>query len=143
MFPLILEPGQQVTCYLYTKTPTSHFLSLNLWSVSRFAEISQKEQLVLGIFYGALILIALYNLFLWASVKDISYLFYVLYVVSYVIYQAGIDGLAFQYLWPEYTWWAEKSVLFFIGITILNASVFTMSFLALKSMHYLPVPIVS
>jgi signal transduction histidine kinase len=52
----------------------------------------------LGIYYGIMIVMFFYNLFLFFSVKDKSYLFYVLYIASFAILQGTVNGLSFEYL---------------------------------------------
>ncbi|MBN2123308.1 MAG: 7TM-DISM domain-containing protein [Deltaproteobacteria bacterium] len=71
----------------------------------------------------------MYNLFLFLSVKDRNYLFYVLYILGITGMHASFNGFTFQYLWPAYPWWANQSTLFFIEFMQFNMALFTRSFL--------------
>jgi len=59
-----------------------------------------NEYLRLGVFYGILLAMLFYNLFIFFISKNISYLYYVGYVASCIWYSFFTDGLGFQYLWP-------------------------------------------
>lgn len=67
-----------------------------------FSYYSLNEYIVLGIFYGILIIMALYNLLLFLQIKEKVYLFYVGYVLLSMLVALEEDGLGFQYLWPDY-----------------------------------------
>ncbi|MTI30617.1 7TM diverse intracellular signaling domain-containing protein, partial [Xanthovirga aplysinae] len=62
------------------------------------------EYLLLGFFYGFLTLVILYNLFLFFSVGDKKNLFYVIYILSCLVFTLYEDSLGFQYLWPKTPW---------------------------------------
>lgn len=57
---------------------------------------------LLGGFYGVVLIMLLYNLFLFFFLKEKSYLYYVLYVLSGALLFLSEDGLGFQYLWPAW-----------------------------------------
>ena len=55
----------------------------------------------LGLFYGAMLIMAGYNLFLFFSLRDTNYLYLALFIIFYSLSSAVRDGLAEQYLWPS------------------------------------------
>lgn len=55
----------------------------------------------LGLYLGSLFVITIYNFFLFVSLRDRSYLYYVLYIGGALFYHAARQGLASQFLWPE------------------------------------------
>lgn len=99
---LPLEPNQVQTYYLrLNSTSKTSFLS-RLRSEQTLAEHFQVEYGLLGLFYGVLLIMVVYNLFLFFFTKDYSYLRYALYVVSCSLLFLSEDGLGFQYLWSNY-----------------------------------------
>lgn len=60
-----------------------------------------NEYLRLGLFYGILLAMFFYNLFIFFISKNKSYLYYVGYVSCCIWYSFFTDGLGFQYLWPN------------------------------------------
>jgi hypothetical protein len=69
-----------------------------------------------------------YNLFIYLSVRDTSYLYYILYIASFGLYQLSVNGAA-EYFWPDNPWWANAATPFFIGSAALFGSLFARSFL--------------
>jgi hypothetical protein len=59
-----------------------------------------REYYLLGLFYGVLLVMALYNLFLFFSIRENTYLYYVIYIISCALVSFSEDGIGFQYLWP-------------------------------------------
>lgn len=55
-------------------------------------EFSSTSNFLYGLFYGALLALLLYNLFLYYSIKDRSYLYYVSYMLSFFMLFAYING---------------------------------------------------
>ncbi|HKU44807.1 MAG TPA: 7TM diverse intracellular signaling domain-containing protein, partial [Polyangiales bacterium] len=52
--------------------------------------------------------IALYNLFIFLSVRQVAYFYYVIHTVTYALFQFVLNGLAYQHLWPNAVWWANQ-----------------------------------
>jgi hypothetical protein len=75
----------------------------------------------------------LYNLFIFFSVREKGYLFYILYISIFVLFQAGIQGYTFEYFWPENTWWANISIPFFGVLSLFFALQFARSVLNTKN----------
>ena len=100
LFDLPLRPGQTATCYLRLRsdTPTS-FRAMLHSGPGLIPELSLQYWL-LGGFYGIILIMLLYNLFLYFFLQDKSYLYYVFYVLSGALLFLSEDGLGFQYLWP-------------------------------------------
>jgi signal transduction histidine kinase len=74
-----------------------------------------------------------YNLFIYLSVRDTSYLYYIFYIASFGLYQLSVNGAAVEYFWPNNPWWANASTPFFIGCAGLFGSQFARSFLQTRT----------
>ena len=100
LFDLPPRPGQTVTYYLrlHSDTKTS-FRAMVHSGAGLIPELSLQYWL-LGIFYGILLIMVVYNLILYFFLQETTYLFYVLYVLSGALLFLSEDGLGFQYLWP-------------------------------------------
>lgn len=132
-FVVSLKPNSQHTLMLRYQTSGSMSLDLSLYKPIAFAEAMSVKQMIQGIFYGALFALALYNLFIFFIVRDISYLLYVLYIITFGIFIACFSGYTSQYIWPESPWLANISLLLFWGGVIAMALTFSKHFLKLKS----------
>ncbi|WNW13316.1 sensor histidine kinase [Pseudomonas sp. DTU_2021_1001937_2_SI_NGA_ILE_001] len=129
LFELPLAPGQAMTAYVRVASNGSVQAPLNLWSSHAYLEEQPARIYVLGLIYGVLLGMLVYNLFIYVSVRDISYLWYILYIASFGLYQVSINGVAIEYLWPDSPWWANAVTPLLVGCAVFFASQFTRSFL--------------
>ncbi len=81
IFKVKLTPSETKTYYIKVSSYiTTLIIKLNLWDHNTFYEKEIKHQLILALFFGAMSILAIYNLFIFFFTKDISYLYYVLYI---------------------------------------------------------------
>jgi len=125
IFPIRLLPGEEKTIYLRCETTSSLNLPLILYSPASLAEGVSLEQTLLGIYYGILLVMMIYNFFIYLSIRDSTYLYYVLFVFTYMLFQLSVNGMAFQYFWPSQIWWANNCIPFFIFLAYIFATQFT------------------
>lgn len=80
VFPITTRLDQKQTFYLRVESDNALILPLNLWTPKKFIEKVADEELVYGVFFGGMLILMLYNLFVYFSVRDVSYLYFVLYL---------------------------------------------------------------
>lgn len=129
LFQLPLKPDQTLTAYLRLQSEGSVQAPLSLWSSEAYMEAQPAKIYVLGLIYGVLLGMLVYNLFIYISVRDTSYLWYILYIASFGLYQVSVNGAAVAYFWPDSPWWANASTPLFIGAAGLFGCQFARSFL--------------
>ncbi len=128
-FKLPFAPMEQHTIYLRLRSEGSLTVPIILWTPEKFFENSTNQLYGLGIFYGIMLVMVLYNSFLFLSIRDRNYIFYVLYIISHAMFQMGLNGLSFQYIFPAFPRLANMSIPFTLGMTALWLALFTMNFL--------------
>ncbi|MHC8405645.1 hybrid sensor histidine kinase/response regulator [Pseudomonas sp. TMB3-21] len=129
LFDLNFVPEQTQTLFLRLQSQGSIQAPVTLWSSTAFLEEQPLRLYVLGLIYGVLLGMLVYNLFIYLSVRDTSYLYYIFYIASFGLYQLSVNGAAVQYFWPNNPWWANAATPFFIGCAGLFGSQFARSFL--------------
>lgn len=82
-----------------------------------------NEYVLLGIFYGIILVMALYNLLLFLFMKEKLYFWYVLYVLAGALTCSIEDGLGFQYLWPGF-FTLNYYIEYLVGILFLISFLF-------------------
>ena len=132
VFDVDLEPKQITTLLFRIQTATSLQLPLILWGPDEFIKNNSQKRYGLGIFYGILLVMIFYNLFIFISVRDISYFYYISYISLILMAQLSINGLAFEYLWPNSPTMTNLSVPLFLDLAIFTAIIFARSFLQTK-----------
>ncbi|MDD3627126.1 MAG: 7TM diverse intracellular signaling domain-containing protein [bacterium] len=119
--------------YLKIKTASVVLIPIRIISYEKFINIVNMDQLWVGIYFGATLVVVLYNLFLYISIRDIRYLWYVLFIFVWGISQFIWYGLAFEYFWPNAPKWADMAMPFFYALTSLVTLKFTQEFLETKN----------
>ncbi len=82
VFPISTQLDQKITLYLRVQSDNALILPLNLWTPKKFIEKVADDELIYGVFFGGMLILMLYNLFVYFSVRDISYLYFVLYLLG-------------------------------------------------------------
>ena len=129
LFNLDFKPDQTQTVYLRLQSEGSIQAPVTLWSSTAYLEEQPVRLYILGLIYGVLLGMVVYNLFIFLSVRDTSYLYYIFYIASFGLYQLSVNGAAVEYFWPNNPWWANAATPFFIGCAGLFGSQFARSFL--------------
>ena len=99
------------------ETSSSMIIPVYAFSDSEVSSHIATEQIILGLYYGIMLAMVVTNLFLLFSTRDRTYFLYILFVLAYVLFQATLNGLSFQYLWPDSVTWGNNSLPFFIFLT--------------------------
>lgn len=132
LFRLHLGAAEEVPYLLRLASADSIHLQPVLWSERAFAQDASTSQLFTGAYYGVMLVMVLYNLLLWFSLRDRAYLYYVLFQAAYALTQAALDRTAARYLWPGSPEWNARSEIVFAGLTVLGAAGFVREFLGLR-----------
>jgi len=122
----------EATVYLRVENNGALRFALTIFAEQAFNRHAMRIEIAWGVFYGALVSMILYNAVLMVSLRDRTYFYYFLLIVAFLLYQATMNGTAFQWLWPSQTWWADRSIGFFFGLTFFFGVLFSRSFLELR-----------
>lgn len=125
ILPIKIQPNTEKTFYIRCQTTSSMNLPLLLLSAPALSERIGKEQSLLGLYYGLLITMLIFSLFVYFVLYDITYIYYSLFIGGYMLFQLSMNGLAFQYLWPNSIWWANNNIPFFVFFSFCFATLFT------------------
>jgi diguanylate cyclase len=132
--PLNLRPDEQATVYVRLSSTSAIQAPMTLWEESAFLEHNNSRIMIHGLYFGTMLIIAVYNLLIYFGLGERVYLYYVIYVISMALFLAGLGGHSFQYLWPGQTQWNDRSIIFFLAGVVAFGSQFTRRFLSLA--HY-------
>jgi len=132
VFKLDLPLNKKSTFYMRFKNTDRMIIPLTLWDEDHFHQKDHTEQYILGIYYGIIIVMLLYNLFLFITIRDKTYLYYVLYIASFLFWQLTQNGFAYEYFWPENLSRFNHYIPFSIITTSVFVIIFTANFLNTK-----------
>lgn len=95
------QPSEPASFLVRIETEGTFFVPIQLYPANDFWAPLQKADVVNWMFYGVILAMALYNLFLFATVRDVSYLYYVLFISTFACLHLSLDGYIFQHVWPN------------------------------------------
>lgn len=133
-FPILIKPNSEKTIYIKASSDiTTMIIKLKLWENFTFFEKELKHQMILALFFGAMFILGIYNLFIFFFTKDISYLYYVVYIVGIIVHHLLYVGFATIYMLPD--GWIEEILKYapvIVAIPIIALALFTKEFLNTK-----------
>jgi len=135
LFHLDPGPGETRTYYLRLRNQDRMEIPLTLESESSFQASDHREQYILGIYFGIILFICIFNLFIFVSIRDISYLYYILFVLGFGFFQLIQNGTLQEYFWPSFLEKYNHVIPFSIAITLVTLILFTRSFLDTKKLY--------
>ena len=133
LFPVQFRAGEELTFYLHLQSDGEVIsLPIKLWEPEKMMKKDYDEQYLFGLYYGILLFVIIIYSFFYFALKEKSFLYYVLYVFFLFFLQLSLDGLAFQYLWPNQVWWANHIVVMSATLTAIFVLLYAQSFLKIK-----------
>ena len=102
-----------LTFYLRSYDPAGNSFPLRTWQLDQLIQASAEENLALGVVYGIIAALLLYNLFIFFSLRDSAYFWYVLTTAGALLMIVSMSGHGFQYLWPDnpVPFWLDRVTL--------------------------------
>lgn len=133
-------PDSTVELLIKIKSSAQLVFPIKLGTEKQIAESSDKKELLYALFSGIIIVMSLYNLFVYFTVRDRSYLLYVIYILLVGVTQTTLPGFTFKYLWPQSSWMALQAPTIFACLGAMAAIEFIKEFLRTKEhvrrLHY-------
>lgn len=124
VFPLALQDLTGLTLLIRLENDGLVIGNPRLWQSDDYFKITDSRAKLSGLFYGAMLIMALYNFFIFLSIKDQTYLYYVFSIVGITLFDACNRGDALKYLWPDNP--EYPNIL--LAQSVYFAEVFTMLF---------------
>jgi hypothetical protein len=88
-------------------------IPVSLWVASDFIEHVDFVNISIGIYYGIMMLLIFVAFVAFLFLRNVLYLYYSLYLLSFLMFQFSVDGFSYQYLWPDLPQWTSRATVFF------------------------------
>jgi len=123
IFPLTLAPKEKIYVYFKIKNYNKIDIDFFLRNKEYLLDFYQTYNIFEGLFFGGMLLMMLYNLFLYFLLKFRPYIYYVSYTFWLIIYFFGFFGFSERYF-PNYTYlFYLSSGAFFVSMTLFIQSI--------------------
>lgn len=132
LFDINLPKGATETYYLRVRSSEQIVLPLILGTPKLMAERMSGNDLVWGMFIGLILVMVVYNLFIYISVKDTSYLYYVAYSLLIGLTQVTLSGYTYRFILFDHPALNHMGIIVFPGLAGIIGNLFMMNFLQTK-----------
>lgn len=135
-FPIHFPEGEIAQdVALVAHTSSSLQVPILIKSTEDYLRLVRTEYLVFGVYYGTVLALLVYNLFIFLSVRESAYLHYIFYGTCYLIFQMTLNGVSFEFLWPTHPEWSKPVFPIMIGLIFGFIFLFIRRFLGLAVGH--------
>lgn len=100
-FMLTRDAAGPMEIFLRITSDSAMAVPVRVWDEQAFAAASASQDAFYGIYFGFMIALLSYNLFLFTATREGSYFWYVGYLASTMLLQAQLTGYTDRLIWPE------------------------------------------
>ena len=101
VFEWQLAPQAEYQLFVRARSEGTLSIPMTLWQPDALWAHDQTNYVLLSLYYGLLLGLMLYNLFLFFALREPLYLAYVAFVGLLGLGQAGLAGFTGQFIWPD------------------------------------------
>lgn len=121
-FELVHPSTQPITYWVRIEHDRVDFAAnLSLYSQAHLLTTREREQFLLGAYFGVAVLLAVVSLANAVAFRDRNFAAYALYLIVFTLGQAAYIGVGAQYLWDPWTTWNALSTFLLPGLSAVAA----------------------
>lgn len=132
IFPLDVLPNETKTFMLRVKAAEQLQAPLTIGTQKSISESLLSRDLIFGLYAGIILVMFFYNLFVYFTVKDSTYLYYVSYIFAVGFTQACVQGYAARYFYPNSPYLANMMMVLIPALSGVTALAFLKKFLQVR-----------
>lgn len=129
IFNLQLPVGASGKYLLHINSRHPIIIPASVHTYEALNETLNVQTLVAGIFMGVMLVMLMYNLFIFSATRDRNYLLYIFYIFFLTLAQSTLAGYEFRFLWPNHFWINRYAVVITSSLSAISGLLFTMQFL--------------
>lgn len=134
LFNFSSQKGSHTVFYLMLESSGTVLAPMTVYSQREFLGRSTKTTAGIGVYCGVILAMVLFNFFLLITQRDGNYLYYIGYALTFCLLMCTLNGMTYQYLWPNLVDWNRVSVPVLAGVCYLFLAIFTRSFLETRQL---------
>ncbi|MFN8352826.1 MAG: 7TM diverse intracellular signaling domain-containing protein [Spirosomataceae bacterium] len=128
-------PSEPTEAYLAVTSDDPIQFMLSIQEANYFHQNVENETRVWFFYFGMLFMIGFYNLLLFVSIRDLSILFYVLYILCFLVINATMLGYGTMLVWGESAWFTKRASFVGVGFTNVFFNLFAYYFLNIRQLY--------
>jgi signal transduction histidine kinase len=119
---------------LAVKSGKQMLIPFRLNSIQNLNKYTNSSENILILYFGIMLVLIIYNLFIFFSLRDIEYWYYVLYLFSVTLVQACLFGFGNVWFWPNSQWLSIHAIYVAGGFSGIATILFSQKFLRTKEL---------
>ncbi|WP_294953106.1 7TM diverse intracellular signaling domain-containing protein [Sulfurovum sp.] len=132
VIPYTLKAFEKKEILFKFSSNSSLNIGIRHFSLKEYYSNVSQNGLFLGLYYGAVLIMLMYNFILFLMIKEWVYLYYVVFHMFHLALQLGLNGLAFEYFYPHYPAINHYFIPIVFSLTNYYSIQFTVLFLELE-----------
>lgn len=129
LFKITVGANQRLPVFIRIESRAAVMTPFTIWQEAAFDQHARNINILYGLFFGILISIAIYSLFLLLNMRETIYLYFILFIGCVALVVSTSHGLSYMYLWPESPRIAEMMQVVGISLFQIIGILFARSFL--------------
>ncbi|MFW5799211.1 MAG: 7TM diverse intracellular signaling domain-containing protein, partial [Spirochaetota bacterium] len=135
-FPISLENNTEKTYYMKIQTTGSMSISPSIMSDKVFFYNDNNIQLFYGFIFGGFVTLILFNIFIFSSTGDRSYLHYILFISFLLLFYLIDTGYGYKLFWSDLPWF---NTLYPVAGNLTGVFLILFSIKFLQTSKYTPI----
>ncbi|PKR80052.1 hypothetical protein CW751_11840 [Brumimicrobium salinarum] len=133
IFPIDFEKNETKHFYLVLESDGEMInLPLTFWEQRSFYIDDYSNNLFHGFYFGVLAVVVIIFFFFYIILKEISFLYYILYVAFQFMLQFSLEGFTHQFFFPNSVYLSSISVLLSAAGAVIFVILYAANFLKIK-----------
>lgn len=129
IYNIKLKQNQSKTIYLLFKLKGRKIHTpLQLYSQDRLIEHISKKESNISFYYGFLAALSALSIMFFFLIKERVYIYFASYLTSQTLLLFAVSGFSAVYIWPNFTFWVDRSVPVLMSLTIISGLSFLLAF---------------
>jgi len=133
LYDLNVPAGEEKTFYARIRVKQQTVVPVRILPSTKFYSNTINLNIWFGIYCGIIIVMFLYNIFVYLSIRDRSYIYYVIHTIVVGLTQATLTGFTYKYLWPDAPRFADYSFFLFTCMVSIVGVQFLIEFLRIRT----------
>lgn len=132
IYDVTIPQHQTKTFYLKVQSKDHILVPLTIGTKEQLNAKNSMNDIVVGFYMGIILVMFFYNSFLLITIKDINYLYYIIYIFFIGLTQIILLGYPTKLLWPNNLWLINHALFIAASVGSIAITLFMKSFLNMR-----------
>ena len=131
-YEFTLFPLQEKIFFIKITSASSMNIGISVQNISDYYQTSFIQTKLFFFYFGAITIMLMYNFIVYLMTRNKSFLYYVLFHASHMIFSLALSGIVFKLFWPDTPQLNQHIIPIFMSLAAAYGLLFTIHFLNLK-----------